>query len=132
MRQIKTWSCASLSLYVAVMTLGPPYATKNGIQAWYSLYCEEILYVAYLKSPYTSIVIAALKALRLQTFFQTGFDAGQSRNPCTDHCHLLKHAGIKIKQIKRVSFLISTIKPADFCWNNERERKAVRCVAASY
>lgn len=41
--------------------------------------------------------MAALKAGGLQTFFQTGLDAGQARNPSTDHCHLLNHAGEEVR-----------------------------------
>lgn len=37
--------------------------------------------------------MAALKAGGFQTFFQAGLDAGQARDPSTDHSHLLNHGG---------------------------------------
>lgn len=50
-----------------------------------------------LKSSKTPDVMAALKAGGLQIFIQTGLDAGQSRDTCTDHCHPLNHAGEDVR-----------------------------------
>ncbi|TNN33025.1 hypothetical protein EYF80_056810 [Liparis tanakae] len=45
----------------------------------------------YLKPPEASDVPAALEAGGLQTLVQTGLDADQTRDPGSDHGHLLSH-----------------------------------------